>query len=606
MIKFYGPVQDDAGNKLVGYSVRIIDSSGAQVNITADKSGTNFQPTANLAPVDDNGMVQFWYTPEKGQDYQILNPEGLIETTIEDFSSSEAEAASGLRAFDSLADIKAAPASTLSYSLVGTSIDGIFNYETTNAPYTADDVNVIKLDSTDLSVGALVRQQSSSVSAVQSGAGAIVESVQDVLQRTVWVESYLVNGGVGDQTAAFQAAIDALPARGGIVRFRGDYTIGAVAPIDFPAEPKTVRLTGEGKLLQGAANAPMIQKITGISRCYQSRMDGFTVVAHVDSVKTNPANIAINIHGFDSCEIDVRMEGNATFTATAGRFYAVVSGHSNLPFCYNNEIRLLMSETAGPAKGVWLHDDGAGTLANANLNKVSVWAYALDGCDIAVDVQKTTQTIVHDGLFEDCVGMRGVYAGNFTTTRDNWFELIDEAINYGSSATLANNCISERDQFSGSNTIVIHSSVAAWPEFRNPLFGSMTFENESATASANYTVIKAHAQPSTPTIGWILNAPTTLTSNGNTVRHPVDHHGQTTIHLSYNVTPAATGRSIMQITCPSGFKLVSTNVGIEDLTGGATVNGALSTDADGRNHAIYWTSTNEQFLNIEMTIKAIL
>lgn len=66
--------------------------------------------------------------------------------------------------YDSLATLKAAEAADLSYNLVaGSAVDGIFFFETANAPYTADDVNVIKLDSTALSVGALVRQKASSI-----------------------------------------------------------------------------------------------------------------------------------------------------------------------------------------------------------------------------------------------------------------------------------------------------------------------------------------------------------------------------------------------------------------------------------------------------------
>lgn len=61
--------------------------------------------------------------------------------------------------YSSLLALKAADVHRLSYNLVGISIHGKFNYETANAPYIADDVDVIKLDSTDLSVGALVRQE---------------------------------------------------------------------------------------------------------------------------------------------------------------------------------------------------------------------------------------------------------------------------------------------------------------------------------------------------------------------------------------------------------------------------------------------------------------
>ena len=305
----------------------------------------------------------------------------------------------------------------------------------------------------------------------------------------VWAENFMTKPVVGDQTVAFQAAIDSLPATGGTVRFRGDYIIGTTNPIRLPAEPKVIYLLGEGRsfLRQGAADAPMIAKIAGVSRIIGAHIKGFVLVAHVSSLKATATNILINIAGFDWSDIDVEYQSNAVNTATNGRAYAVIAGHANGIPCYNNKIRLKMAQTAGPAKGVWLHNGGGSALNNANVNTVTVWTYALGGCDIAVDAADSTQTLVHNSLFEDCLGMTGVKAGNFTTTRDNWFELIATAINYGIGAsTVANDCVSICDQFSGVNTNVVHSQVASRPKAYSPLLGALSFVNESAVATVGY------------------------------------------------------------------------------------------------------------------------
>lgn len=419
-----------------------------------------------------------------------------------------------------------------------------------------------------------------------------------------WVEAHLVNGGVGDQTAAFQAAINALPANGGIVRFLGDYTVGTTVPIEFPAEPKVIHLIGNGKLLQGAANAVMIRKTVGVSRVFGAKIMGFTVVAHGSSSKATTGNVALELIGFDGAEVNIRAEGNATYTSTNGRFYAVVSGHANTPYFYNNRIRVVCVQTAGPAKIVWLHNGGGGVSANANLTRVSVLAYALDACDVGVDAADTTQTIVHDSLFESCTGMTAVKAGNFTTTRDNWFESVAVAINYTATAdTIANNCVSQRDQFSSSNTIVIHSSVTARPEFQHSLFGTMTFQNESAVATTDYRAPRTFVQPTWTTAFSFVLGGGTLTADAFELRLPIDHHGRTTYALRYFITPTATGRGVLRFTPPTGFEVEQAHVAA--YTGSATpLVAGLSNATTATDWEFYWPSTAMHTLNIRVTLKA--
>ncbi len=429
-------------------------------------------------------------------------------------------------------------------------------------------------------------------------------------KQEVWVTDAPYNAdatGATDASAAIAAAITALPATGGTIRF-GPGTFKA--NFTLPAEPKVVNVIGSGfgatKLIQNTADTPIIKKVAGVSRIIGAALADFTVIPHASSLKAEPANVLIDIAGFDWSSIDIDYEANSASTATAGRAHAVVAAHANGIPCYNNSISLKMAQTNGPEKGVWLHNNGGNSLHNPNVTSVSVWTYALDACDIAVDAADSTQTTVRDGLFEDCPGMTGVIAGNFTKTQGNWFELIDVAINYGeTSDTTANNCVSSHDQFSGANTIVIHSNVAAPPRFDAPLFGTMTFENQSAAASTNYVLpTVAKTTPATPTISWLLIGVTLVSTDILEVRFRPDHHGVITTAASYIVTPLGTGRDALSITPPAGYEIMTASVGIEEI-GVAVRPVALSADPAGKNYIVYWPNTNNHQVNVRVTMRAV-
>lgn len=434
------------------------------------------------------------------------------------------------------------------------------------------------------------------------------ETIGQRLKQEIWVTDAPYNAdptGIADASAAIAAAILALPATGGTLRF-GPGTFKC--NFTLPAEPKVVNVIGSGfgatKLIQNTADTPIIAKVAGVSRIIGSRIEGFTVVPHADSLKSAPANILIDIAGFDWSCVNVDYESNSASTATKGRAYAIVAGHANGIPCYNNTISVKAAQTDGPEKGVWFHNNGGSSLNNPNVNVVSIWTYALDTCVVAVDAADSTQTTVRDSLFEDCPGMTGVIAGNFTKTQGNWFELIDVAINYGETAdTTANNCVSSHDQFSGANTIVIHSNVAGPPRFEAPLFGTMTFKNQSAAATTNYVLpTLAKAIPAVPTVSWLLIGATTVT-DAAAVRLNPDHHGIVTTMASYRATPLGTGRDALSITPPAGYEIMNATVGIEEIGVGVRPV-ALSSDTAGKNYIVYWPNTNAHNMSIRVTMRA--
>lgn len=437
-------------------------------------------------------------------------------------------------------------------------------------------------------------------------------SVGQRLAQEIWVTDAPYNAdptGAADAAGAFQSAIAALESfGGGTLRGRGRFKIDA--PLEWPGEPAVVNFRGEGfaatKLIQGTADTPIIKKVSGVSRIVGADLTGFTVQAHPASNKTQRANILIDIAGFDSSTIRVAYLSDPAATSSTGCAYAVISGHAHNSVCYRNSIFLKMHQTAGPKKGIWLHNNGARTpLANANCNEVSIWAYALSNLGEAVDGGDTTQMVVKFSIVEECPGATGVIAGNFTTTRNNWFELMAVAICYGTTSdTVANNCVSVSDQFSGTNKIIIHSSVVAPPRFNDPLFGEMNFENQGGIHTTNYIMpTVAKMQPGIPLISWGLVGAKT-TQDAAAIRLRVDHHGTTTTMATYTAKPSGIGRSVLFITPPEGFEIMNATVGIEEIGVGVRPV-ALSADPAGKAYVVYWPNTNAHQVNVRVTMRAV-
>ncbi|WBY06816.1 glycosyl hydrolase family 28-related protein [Sphingomonas sp. 7/4-4] len=92
----------------------------------------------------------------------------------------------------------------------------------------ADDINIVKQDDTALTVGAWVRQQADAISFKLDAIGSTRRPTSTKLGDVVSVYDFgAIGDGEEDDTAAFQAAIDAVNARGGgsVYIPRGDYRI---------------------------------------------------------------------------------------------------------------------------------------------------------------------------------------------------------------------------------------------------------------------------------------------------------------------------------------------------------------------------------------------
>lgn len=115
-----------------------------------------------------------------------------------------------------LADLTAAPINPAGYIFAppsgsdGGTAAGTFLYQTAGAPYTADGVNVIKLDAVPLSTGALVRQTVAQVAYKAAGTDTRVRPASDVLAETPSTGNYnTLSAPLGfDNGPAFQKALN--------------------------------------------------------------------------------------------------------------------------------------------------------------------------------------------------------------------------------------------------------------------------------------------------------------------------------------------------------------------------------------------------------------
>lgn len=233
---YFQAITNRTGDSLVGYFVRVINTvSGNTVPLYADLNGTpivTVSGVADMAKTDENGNVSF-YNDAGTYHLDIYQPDAttfILRVPNVAMQSGQGpqgdpgptgEVGASDSAFPTLAALKAidpvlypSPRLAAASGADGGVPNGLFTYQTAGAPYTADNVNVIKLDAVPLSTGALVRQ----------GAQGILydaaQSVKGKLDRIGYItDARFAGGAKGDNTAddsaAIQAAIDYFEGIGG-------------------------------------------------------------------------------------------------------------------------------------------------------------------------------------------------------------------------------------------------------------------------------------------------------------------------------------------------------------------------------------------------------
>lgn len=226
MPSYSNSVVDDSGYRrpISGVQIYVLNRDGSTASsavpnpVTTDQYGV-FTVTADDGVYDlDYRLAGVTYAKETvtiGTPPQYVGPTGAVGSSDNTYTA--------------LAPFKASDIARKTASLVGVSgvPDGRFNWTLGNFTGQADDVNVIKADSTALSVGAWVRQKADGIS-IQRSTTAKLEPLADAQRRTIDVESYIYAIDA-DATNGFQRAINDLP-NGGVIRAHGPlYRIQSVS-----------------------------------------------------------------------------------------------------------------------------------------------------------------------------------------------------------------------------------------------------------------------------------------------------------------------------------------------------------------------------------------
>ena len=130
--------------------------------------------------------------------------------------------------YSTLALLKAADPTKLSFILSTTTGPKTYSYVAGNFVGKADDNLVVKLDSVDLGVGALVLQTAKAVSIQQSDSGAITQPLDSLLNRSRSAAQFglkqSTNASQGSQTTPLQNALNAA----------GGYNVGLGGRLNIP------------------------------------------------------------------------------------------------------------------------------------------------------------------------------------------------------------------------------------------------------------------------------------------------------------------------------------------------------------------------------------
>lgn len=172
---YFNALTNTSGDSLIGYFARVVETgAGSVVPIYSDNNGTPISVVSgvtNMAKTDEYGNISLYvdpgtynldiYAPDAAT-FRFRVPNVAMNSTKGDKGDQGDQGPVGTsdNTYTTLATFKASDINRKVARLVGASgiTDGSFNWTLGNFTGQADDLNIIKADSTALSVGAWVRQ----------------------------------------------------------------------------------------------------------------------------------------------------------------------------------------------------------------------------------------------------------------------------------------------------------------------------------------------------------------------------------------------------------------------------------------------------------------
>lgn len=231
MHHFFEAITNTDGQSLIGYFARVVNpTTQALVTLYSDNSGTPISVVSgvtNAGKTDDYGNLSLYVDPgtynldiyaSDSTTFLFRVPNVAMNSTKGDTGEKGDPGDSGPadNTYSTLSAFKASDIGRKTASLVGVSgvSDGRFNWTLGNYTGQADDVNIIKADSTALSVGAWVRATDQSIQVI----GRVTDFGADPT-------------GVADSRAAFLKARDRVGVGGRVLIPRGRYLVSDVVDI---------------------------------------------------------------------------------------------------------------------------------------------------------------------------------------------------------------------------------------------------------------------------------------------------------------------------------------------------------------------------------------